>query len=76
MTTCSEKTCSDCGGALTEVRLIDKVHGGAHGEVEYTLPDAKRSFWRGRFPVEGKVAAFMCGECGRISLYGKPSAES
>jgi hypothetical protein len=35
-------------------------------------PEAKRSFWTGRYPIEGKVAACMCDDCGRILLYGEP----
>ena len=67
-----DKTCKDCGDALAEIRLIDKAHAGAHNDVEYTLPEAKRGFWTGRFAVEGKVGAFMCPKCGRISLFGVP----
>ncbi len=71
-----EKSCPDCNEAMTEIRLIDKAHSNVHQDVEYALAVAKRGFWLGRFPVEGKVAAFMCGQCGRIILYGKPKEES
>lgn len=67
-----DKKCPDCGNVASEIKLIDKAHAGAHNEFEYTLPESKRSFWMGRYAVEGKVTAFMCGECGRIILYGKP----
>jgi hypothetical protein len=54
------------------IRLIDKTHGGHHADLEYTLPEARRSFWLGVFPVEGKVRAYMCDHCGRILLFGEP----
>ena len=77
MTTSAAKACSDCGGTVTEIRLIDKGFGhGSHQDLEYALAEAKRGVWTSQFPVEGKVAAFMCGQCGRISLYGNPRAAS
>jgi hypothetical protein len=57
---------------MHEIRMLDKIHGGAHSDMEYALPEAKRSRWRGRFPVEGKVVAYMCDGCARIVLYGEP----
>jgi hypothetical protein len=72
--TSEESQCPDCGGTVTEIRLIDKAHGGGHHDLEYTLEEAKRGLWLGRFPIEGRVAASMCGQCGRIFLYGIPTA--
>ena len=77
MTTSAEKACSDCGGKATEIRLIDKGFGhGSHQDLDYALAEAKRSVWTSQFPLAGKVAAFMCNQCGRISLYGKPCGAS
>jgi hypothetical protein len=64
--------CSDCGGPVSPIRIIDKTHHSAHADLEYTVPEARRSMWTGRFPIEGKVEADMCGQCGRIRLYGVP----
>jgi hypothetical protein len=36
-------------------------------------PEAKQSFWTGRYPVEGRIVAFICEGCGRILLYGEPN---
>ena len=66
-----QRTCPDCQAAMHEIRLIDKSHLGAHDELEYALPEDKRSFWgTGNYPIEGRVVAMMCAACGRISLYG------
>ena len=76
MSTPAEQICPDCEAAMSEIRLIDKAHGNAHRDVEYALADSKRGFWLGRFPIEGRITGFMCGECGRIVLYGKPASRS
>jgi hypothetical protein len=58
---------------MHRIRLIDKAYGEArHTDLEYTVPEAKRSFWRGQFPVEGRIIAYMCDRCGRMLLYGVP----
>ena len=43
-----------------------------NNQLEYTVPDAKRSFWTGLLPIEGKIAAYRCEGCGRVLLYGQP----
>ena len=71
-----DKKCPDCGGSMKAIKIIDKTVEGvgtaAHSDLEYTAPEAKRSFWKGLFPVEGKITAYMCDGCGRILLYGQP----
>jgi hypothetical protein len=42
-------------------------------ELEYRRPDDSRSFWTGTFRTVGKVRGFLCGDCGRIALYGEVS---
>jgi len=65
------KSCVECQGTMCPVVLMDKVHhSGAQRELEYRLPEARPSFWRGLYPPAGRVRAFLCGGCGRISLYG------
>jgi hypothetical protein len=69
------KQCPDCGQPLKAIKILDNARIGvrpAEGELTYMAPEAKRSFWSGRYPVEGKVAACMCDGCGRILLYGEP----
>jgi hypothetical protein len=67
-----ERRCKECGGATHEIHLIDR-QGPWFPEsgVEYSLPDAQRSGWTGRYPVAGKVLAFLCDGCGQISLFAK-----
>ena len=69
-----EQSCPDCSGALIPIQIIDKLDpgfSGSHGALEYAVGDAKQSKWRGRFPVEGRVHAYMCDACGRVLLYAK-----
>ena len=58
---------------MHEIKLIDKADRNSHASLEYTVPDAKASIWTGRFPIAGRVSAFMCEGCGRIALYGTES---
>jgi uncharacterized OB-fold protein len=71
MATGEERKCPDCATVMHPIRLIDKTQAGAHADLEYSLPEAKRSFWMARYPVEGKVGAYMCDHCARILLYGE-----
>jgi len=69
----TERPCPDCGGPLSPVKLIES--GGTHWrhtETEYAAGDAQQGLLSGRFPVEGRVRAWMCADCGRILLYGAP----
>lgn len=64
-----DKPCSDCGGAMKSIKMIDKQLA-QHHDMEYTVPEAKRSLWSSKFPVTGSVQAVMCDSCGLIKLYG------
>jgi len=82
------RTCTECQGRMSPIIVMDKLHTGptkqlhmgptTHrntGSLEYRLPDDRLSFWTGKYPTAGPVAAFMCEGCGRIALYGgKPDA--
>ena len=71
----SDRTCPDCDGSMHGIRLLDKIgRSSSLADLEYALPEAKRSIW-GSFPVAGTVVACMCDRCGRILLYGRPSAD-
>lgn len=41
-------------------------------QLAYRQVDDKASFWTGQYPTAGLVMAYMCGDCGRIVLYGAP----
>ena len=71
-----DKKCPDCGGPMKSITIIDKTAKGGgrpqHTELEYTVPEKKRSIWTGLLPIEGKITAYMCDGCGRVLLYGQP----
>ena len=71
----AEKKCVECGGAARPIRLIDKGEAGSHHDVEYAARDAGQGFWTWRYPVAGRVAAWLCPDCGRIALYAEPRDE-
>jgi hypothetical protein len=68
----ADPQCEFCDGAMHPIKLIDKAHYSAHTELEYALADASRSIWTGRYPLQGKVIAYMCDLCGHIAMYGRP----
>jgi hypothetical protein len=67
-----DRRCFECGEAMQSVRLLDKAGGRSHHDMEYAAPEAKRSFFFGAYPAEGKVAAWLCSGCGRLALYAEP----
>ena len=48
MATGEVRKCPDCSVVMYPIRLIDKIQDGARTDLEYSLPEAKRSFWMGR----------------------------
>lgn len=71
------KTCSDCNGALRPITIMDRGDLNRFaGELTYRMVDDKLSFWTGRYPTAGPVQAFLCQDCGRIALFGKPTASA
>jgi hypothetical protein len=59
---------------MHRIKLIDKTgEGSHHTDLEYVLPEGRRSILFGRFPIEGKIVASMCNDCGRILLNGVAS---
>ena len=68
----SSRACIECRGAMAPIVMIDKIHMGIPQMLlEYRQPDDSPSFWSKIYPKVGTVRAFMCGECGRIALYGE-----
>ncbi len=65
--------CDSCNSDMHPIKLIDKSHGKMHTDFEYAPADAARSFWTGRYPIEGKVEAYLCAGCGRIAMFGRPA---
>ena len=70
MSAAEQKQCPDCGQALKRIQMIDKVQMG-HSYPEYAVGEAERSLWTAKFPIEGRIASYMCDQCGRITLYGE-----
>jgi hypothetical protein len=72
----SEKKCHDCVHPMKPIRIIDNTARSVgkpfHGDLEYTVPDTKRSIWTGLLPVEGQINAWMCDSCGRVLCMGSP----
>lgn len=69
------RTCIECEGTMSPIVIMDKYYPGAAkhrftGSLEYRLPEDRLSFWSGKYPTAGAVQAFLCGDCGRIALYG------
>ena len=73
----ASKTCGECQGAMSPIIVMDKDHYGDVGPgpqvLSYRQPEDSRSVWTGKYPTAGPVRAFMCGDCGRIALYGGAS---
>ena len=75
-------TCPDCNAELRPIRIVDAAVPGLgmgglqHGELSYTAPDAKRSFFSGKIKSEGNVKASLCSGCGRILLYAEGESTS
>ena len=74
----ASRKCSHCGGGLASIKLIDATQpgfdrdGAQHRTLSYAAADAERSFFSGKYPVQGEVAALMCVDCGSIVLFGVP----
>ena len=68
------RTCVECQGSMSPIVIMDVAPGVAKhavaGPLTYRLPDDRISFWTGKYPSAGVVQAYLCGECGRIALYG------
>jgi hypothetical protein len=63
--------CVECGGDTQPIQLVDRGQKNIHYELVYAAGGAKRSFGKG-YDIEGKVAAEMCENCGRITLRAAP----
>jgi hypothetical protein len=70
----ASKTCVECQGTMSPIIVMDEGRHGNLGpgpqSLEYRQAGDSRSFWTGKYPTAGQVRAFMCGDCGRIALYG------
>jgi hypothetical protein len=52
----TDKKCPDCGRTLRAIKILDNAQHGvrpAQEELTYMAPEAKQSFWTGRYPVGG-----------------------
>jgi uncharacterized OB-fold protein len=66
------KKCIECGSPTHPIRVLDE--GGQEGHLmpEYAAIDSKRSWFFGRYPVEGHLAAELCESCGRVTFRAVP----
>lgn len=74
MSDANTKPCPDCDGTMRAIRMLDKQLT-QHHSMDYSVPDAERSFWTSQFPVHGTINAIMCDKCGVIKLYGGPKED-
>ena len=65
------RKCIECEGAMSPVVVMDRNYKNIQ-QLTYRHLDDKISFWSGKYATAGSVLAFMCGNCGRIALYGAP----
>ena len=65
------RKCIECEGVMSPVVVMDRNYKSTQ-QLAYRQLDDKISFWTGRYATAGPVLAFMCGNCGRIALYGAP----
>ena len=70
------RTCTDCDGELQPITIMDVGHQGRIHALQYHAADDKRSFWTGRYPTAGAVQAYLCQDCGRIAMFGQPTASA
>lgn len=70
------RPCPDCQSEMTQIALYDKTHGnGQHKPIDYGPPGGQRSFFFGKYPVDGTLAGYICGHCQRVVLYGIPKID-
>lgn len=62
------KRCTGCGIDLVPILLRE--------DFKYASSDAKPSIWDGHYPVAGTIRAYMCPECGLVSLYAAVPKDS
>ena len=65
------KKCIECQGDTAPVVVMDRNYKSI-AQLAYRQVGDKKSFWTGKFATAGSVLAHMCGNCGRIALYGGP----
>ncbi len=63
------RKCNECEGVMSPVVVMDRNYKSIQ-QLAYRQLDDKASFWTGKYATAGVVLAFMCGNCGRIALYG------
>jgi len=54
---------------MSPVVVMDRNYKSVQ-QLAYRQVEDKVSFWTGKYASAGPVLAYMCGNCGRIDLYG------
>lgn len=65
------RDCNDCGGATHPIQVVEQDNR-THYTLKYTAIDAKPSWFRGIYRVEGHLAAELCESCGRVTFRAVP----
>jgi len=67
------KKCIECGSPTHPIRVLDEGREGGHlHQPGYAAIDSKRSWFFGRYPIEGELAAELCESCGRVTFRAVP----
>ena len=66
------KKCIECGAETYAIQVIDRGQKNIHYDLIYASEDSKRNIFTGH-KKEGKVAAELCDNCGRITLRAIPN---
>jgi hypothetical protein len=67
----ASRKCSECEGEMSPVVVMDRNYKNIQ-QLAYRQLGDKVSFWTGKYATAGTVLSYMCGNCGRIALYGAP----
>lgn len=75
MTPIDPRFCPQCGTGLEEIAIIDKGDYNIAHALEYRATRPEKG-WLGfsYLPVKGRIKAWMCPRCGRVSLFAEPKA--
>lgn len=69
MSEAASPKCLQCDAEMSPVVVLDRNYKSI-AQLAYRQVDDKPSFWTGSYATAGHVLSYMCGNCGRIDLYG------
>lgn len=76
MSVTTSRKCPDCHQEMEPIQLIDKLGIAPFmaSPLQYVPADTDLGTcapWSGK---SGRIRSYLCGKCGRILLYGEPTA--